>query len=166
MSARRTVTLRSAVPADAAALARLRFALRAGVAMAWEPEAEFLARCTAWMAERLAPGSVWRCWVAEAGEGIVGSLWLQLIDKIPNPGDDPELFGYLSNLYVAPAHRGSGLGTRLLQECIDACPNDVVDKMILWPTPESRTLYQRHGFAVRDDLLERRTAHSDPLLEQ
>jgi hypothetical protein len=31
-----------------------------------------------------------------------------------------------------------------------------VDATILWPTPASRTLYLRHGFAVRDDLLERR----------
>jgi hypothetical protein len=31
-----------------------------------------------------------------------------------------------------------------------------VDRLVLWPTPESRTLYERHGFAVRDDLLERR----------
>lgn len=27
-----------------------------------------------------------------------------------------------------------------------------VDAVILWPTPASRTLYDRHGFAVRDDL--------------
>jgi ribosomal protein S18 acetylase RimI-like enzyme len=160
------VTIRAAVPADAPALARLRFALRASVAMAWEPEAEFLARCTAWMFDRLAPGSAWRCWIAEGEQGIVGSVWLQLIEKIPNPGDDPERHAYVSNLYVAPDHRGLGLGTRLLQQCIAACPDDDVDKMILWPTPESRTLYQRHGFAVRDDLFARRTPHPDPLLEQ
>lgn len=166
MSATGHVTIRSALPADAAALARLRFALRASLAMAWEPESEFLSRCTAWMAERLAPGSAWQCWIAETEKGIVGSVWLQHIEKIPNPGDDPELHAYVSNLYVAPNHRGSGLGTRLLQECIGASPNDLVDKMILWPSPESRTLYQRHGFAVREDMFERRTAHRDPFLEQ
>jgi hypothetical protein len=31
-----------------------------------------------------------------------------------------------------------------------------VDAVVLWPTPASRTLYLRHGFAVREDLMERR----------
>jgi hypothetical protein len=28
--------------------------------------------------------------------------------------------------------------------------------VLLWPTPRSRSLYLRHGFATRDDVLERR----------
>ena len=155
------VTIRSAGPADAAALATLRFALRSGVELVWEPEPEFVPRCTTWMAQRLMPGGWWRCWVAVADEAIVGSVWLQLIEKIPNPGEDPELHGYVSNLYVAPSHRGAGLGTRLLEACIAVCAEDVVDKMILWPTPESRSLYQRQGFSVRADLFARRASRGD-----
>lgn len=160
MHAKPNVTLRSAGPADAAVLASLRFELRSGVALVWEPEQEFLARCTEWMRERLSPGGAWRCWIAEDGERIVGSIWLQLFEKIPNPGEDAEFHGYVSNLYVAPSHRGSGLGSRLLAECIEVCDESVVDKMILWPTPQSRTLYQRHGFDARDDLFERRAGGS------
>jgi hypothetical protein len=29
-----------------------------------------------------------------------------------------------------------------------------MDAVILWPTPRSRRLYERHGFAVRKDLFE------------
>jgi len=150
------VTIRSAGPADAGALAALRFALRSGVELVWEPEAEFVPRCTTWMLQRLIPGGWWRAWVAVDGAEIVGSIWLQLIEKIPNPGEDPELHGYVSNLYVAPTHRGAGLGTRLLERCLAACAEDVVDKIVLWPTPESRDLYERQGFSVRDDLFVRR----------
>ena len=106
----KNATIRSAGPADAAALATLRFALRSGVELVWEPEAEFVPRCTTWMMQRLLPGGWWRCWVAVEGDEIVGSVWLQLIEKIPNPGEDPELHAYVSNLYVAPTHRGAFMG--------------------------------------------------------
>lgn len=156
MNAKRNVTLRAAGPADAAALASLRFALRSSVALVWEPETEFLARCTEWMGERLSPGGAWRCWIAEDEGRIVGSVWLQIFEKIPNPGEDAEFHGYVSNLYVAPSHRGAGIGSRLLSACLEVCEEGAVDKVILWPTPESRTLYQRHGFDAREDLFERR----------
>jgi GNAT superfamily N-acetyltransferase len=150
------VTIRPAGPADADALAALRFALRSGVELVWEPESEFVPRCAAWMMQRLMPGGWWRCWVAVDGAEIVGSVWLQLIEKVPNPGEGPELHGYVSSLYVTPTYRGAGVGSRLLEACIASCGEDVVDKMILWPTPESRSLYLRHGFSTRDDLFVRR----------
>jgi ribosomal protein S18 acetylase RimI-like enzyme len=152
----KNVTIRPAVPADAGTLAALRFALRSEVELVWEPESEFVPRCTAWMTQRLMPGGWWRCWVATEGGTIVGSIWLQLIEKIPNPGENPELHGYVSNLYVAPTHRGAELGTRLLEACLASCSEELVDKVILWPTPESRRLYERQGFSAPEDLFVRR----------
>jgi GNAT superfamily N-acetyltransferase len=150
------ILIRPAVAADSAALASLRYEFRAGIAAAAESEAAFLERCTAWMGERLRPGASWRCWVAQMSEAIVGSAWLQLIEKLPNPVAEPELHGYISSLYVQPAHRGAGLGSLLLAACLGECEARAVDAAILWPTPRSRSLYLRHGFAVRDDLMERR----------
>jgi GNAT superfamily N-acetyltransferase len=150
------IFIRPAVAGDAATLARLRYEFRACNAPAPESENAFVERCTAWMVERLRPGGSWRCWVAQAGETIVGSAWLQLIEKLPNPVAEPELHGYISSLYVQPAHRGAGLGSLLLAACLGQCEASAVDAAILWPTPRSRSLYVRHGFAVRDDLMERR----------
>lgn len=62
----------------------------------------------------------------------------------------------MTSLYVQAEHRGAGLGWALLDACLRECEARAVDAIILWPTPASRTLYLRHGFAVRDDLLERR----------
>src|SRR5678816_1113085 len=56
------VIIRAAQPADAPVLARLRYEFRASEDPVVEPEADFLARCTAWMAAQLAPGGSWRCW--------------------------------------------------------------------------------------------------------
>ena len=150
------ILVRPAVVGDAVALARLRYEFRAGIAPAPESETAFVERCTAWMLERLRPGTSWRCWVVQASDAIVGSAWLQLIEKLPNPVAEPELHGYISSLYVQPAHRGARLGSLLLAACLGECEARAVDAAILWPTPRSRSLYVRHGFAVRDDLMERR----------
>jgi GNAT superfamily N-acetyltransferase len=83
-------------------------------------------------------------------------VWLQLIEKLPNPVAEPEWHGYVSSLYVEPSERSGGLGSALLAECLAECASRAVDAVVLWPTPRSRTLYLRHGFAVHDDLLQLR----------
>jgi N-acetylglutamate synthase-like GNAT family acetyltransferase len=148
--------IRRATPADAASLARLRSEFRSSLGAVCESEAAFLDRCTAWMAVRLEAGGVWRCWVVEREGVIRGNVWLQLIEKLPNPVGEPERHGYVSNLYVQPVLRGAGIGSALLERCLSECESDSVDAVVLWPTSRSRSLYQRHGFAVRDDLMARR----------
>ena len=150
------IIIRLAEPTDAPSLARLRYEFRAGHDPATEAEAGFVARCRAWMASRLTPESHWRCWVVEEAGRLAGAVWLQLIEKIPNPGAEAETHGYISNLYVEPSRRGAGLGSMLMDTCLRFCEKEAVDAVILWPTPPSRSLYERHGFAVREDLLERR----------
>jgi GNAT superfamily N-acetyltransferase len=152
------VSVRLARPADAAVLARLRYEFRASHDLAIEPEAEFFARCAKWMKRQLRPVSSWRCWVAEEEETVIATAWLQVIEKLPNPVDEAESHGYISSLYVVPARRAAGIGSRLLETCLRACLEAEVDAVILWPTPRSRRLYERHGFTVRDDLLQRRLA--------
>ena len=60
------------------------------------------------------------------------------------------------NLYVEPWRRDAGLGSMLIETCRRFCEKEAVDAVILWPTPRSRRLYERYGFAVREDRLERR----------
>jgi GNAT superfamily N-acetyltransferase len=148
--------IRPAQPGDSAVLARLRYEFRASEDPPLESELDFLARCAAWMETRLVAGGSWRAWLAEEPGGVAGTIWLQLIEKLPNPVGEAESHGYVSNLYVRPTRRGEGLGSRLLGACLDACVAGRVDAVILWPTPRSRPLYERHGFAVTNDLLERR----------
>jgi GNAT superfamily N-acetyltransferase len=148
--------IRAATADDAEELARLRFTFRAEWQPATEPEPEFVGRCTPWMRERLMAGSRWRCWVAVAEGQLVGTTWLQVIEKLPNPGGESELHGYVSSVYVTPELRSSGVGTALVTACLRACDELRLDVVFLWSTPDSRRLYQRHGFDLRDDLLDRR----------
>jgi GNAT superfamily N-acetyltransferase len=147
--------IRRAAPADAPALARLRFDFRAEVEVPGEDEWVFLTRCTEWMRVRLG-GGTWRVWMAEEAARPVGTAWLQLVEKLPNPVAEPEWHGYVSSLYVVPAARGRGVGSALLLACLAECARRAVDAVVLWPTPRSRSLYLRHGFGMRDDLLQLR----------
>jgi len=149
-----SANIRKANDADVPALAELRYALRASAGIVTEPQSEFLARCRAWMKEHLREGSLWHCWVAESDGQLIGNLWLQLVEKIPNPRSEPEHHAYLTNFYVQDSERGPGVGSRLLKTTLDWCKASHVHAVILWPTDNSRSLYQRYGFAVRSDLME------------
>jgi|ERR1041384_242187 GNAT superfamily N-acetyltransferase len=147
-------SVRRATVADAPMLARLRYAFRASVGVVSEGKAEFIERCRLWMAERVGADDRWRVWVAEQAGAPVGNLWLQLIEKIPNPTTEPEHHAYVTNFYVIEAARGQGIGSMLLSVALSWCETSGVHAVILWPTAQSRALYLRHGFAVREDLLE------------
>lgn len=148
------VHVRIAVPGDAAVLARLRYEFRASIGDAVEPETLFLQRCVPWMEERLCPGSAWTCWVAETRGGVAGNLWLQVIEKLPNPGPELEAHAYITSVYVRPAARGTRVGEKLLAAAMDWCRAHEIDSAILWPTARSRTLYARAGFSVAGDIME------------
>ena len=158
--------LRLATVADAALLAQLRYELRTGITIDVTPEPGFHERCTEWMAARLPWSDVWRCWLAEdeLGEPL-GVVWLQFLEKLPNPVGEPGLHGYVTGLYVREAARNRGVGTALLDAALAACEERGIDTVFLWPTVRSRALYVRHGFAEQSGMLARRiwagTAHPE-----
>jgi GNAT superfamily N-acetyltransferase len=144
--------IRLATPADAEALARLRYALRSKPHDI-ESTSSFAERCRAWMTDHL-QHKFWRAWVLEENDQIIGALWLQLIEKIPNPTAESELMAYITNVFVNEDKRGKGLGSTLLAAALEFCQRKDIKTVILWPSQKSRTLYERHGFAVREDLME------------
>ena len=148
------VNVRLASPADAATLAKLRFDLRASMHEIHEQEAEFVDRCTRWMQERLRADGRWRCWIAESENVQIGNIWVQLIEKIPNPIAEPEHYVYLTNFYVRPEHRSKGVGSRLLAEALAWSRSKNAERVLLWPTERSKPLYERHGFLPADDFME------------
>jgi GNAT superfamily N-acetyltransferase len=148
-----TIGIRRAVPFDAESLARLRYEFRTRRRAATEPTAVFTSRCADWMRPRLADESRWIAWLAERGERIVGHVWVQIVEKIPNPGPESEVHAYLSNFFVVADARNAGVGTRLLRTALDHCRALAADTVFLWATERSTPLYRRLGFDRRDDVL-------------
>ncbi len=147
-------SIRRASRNDATVLAELRYRFRAEQHAPTEPPEAFLERCTAWMASRL-DGGRWGAWIAEAEGRAIGAIWLQLIEKLPNPGPELEWHGYVTSAYVAPEWRNAGVGAALLDAALAACRAHGVDSVILWPTARSASLYRRFGFRDRPaDIME------------
>ena len=145
--------IRLATPADIPTLTQLRYQLRSKTVADVESKQQFLDRCSEWMARSLKQLN-WRCWVVEQDQTIFATLWLQLIEKIPNPTREPELLGYITNVFVAESQRAQGIGSQLLTTAINFCKQEPVQAVILWPTEKSHSLYERHGFVAREDSLE------------
>ena len=149
-----TACVRRATPADAAALAELRWEFRAGREAAAEDHDAFIARCAAWMRHEL-DGDTWRAWAAVDESGvIVGQIWADLIQKVPNPVGERERHAYISNLYVNPNARG-GTGTALLEAALGWADANGIDSVVLWPSERSVTLYRRHQFRHDSRVMER-----------
>ncbi len=140
------------MPDDAARLAELRWEFRASKTTPVETRDAFLARCAGWMRDALASGA-WRAWVAIDDRDVVGQVWAHLLPKLPNPALEREQHLYVSNMFVTPSARG-GVGTKLLDATLAFARAQRVDRVILWPTDRSRTMYMRAGFAPRDDVFE------------
>jgi ribosomal protein S18 acetylase RimI-like enzyme len=147
------IEIRRAASTDAEAMAELRWEFRAGRQPPTEAHDVFIERCGAWMRRELSTPGAWQAWIAVSTRAVVGQVWLQTIAKIPNPIDETERHAYLSNLYVQPSDRG-GTGTRLLETAIAQARADQVDRVVLWPSARSVTLYLRHGFSRGGDVME------------
>jgi ribosomal protein S18 acetylase RimI-like enzyme len=154
------IALRRARPADARVLATLRYEFRGDHTPPTETAAEFVRRCAAWMRRALRDSRRWHCWVAvsrtpeHSGGAIVGHVWVAIIDKVPNPGEEAEHHAYITNLYVQSEFRG-GLGQTLLSTAIAWCESQGIGSVILWPTDSSRSLYARNGFIASGEVLDR-----------
>ncbi len=146
------IDIRSATPADAVMLAELRWEFRAGRQPPAETHDAFVARCAAWMRDELASTN-WRAWVAVVDGAVVGHVWIHAVQKIPNPVEESETHVYLSNLYVKESARG-GVGARLLDTALGWARANRVDRIVLWPTARSVSLYLRHGFSRGGDVME------------
>jgi GNAT superfamily N-acetyltransferase len=153
------ILVRPAGPGDARALADLRYAFRSELATPNEARAPFIERTTSWLADRLERDG-WTAWIAfaDAEADPVGLVLVQLVEKVPNPVPEPEHLGYVSSLYVRPRWRGQATGSRLLATALEFCRRSGVESVVLWPSPLSIPLYQRHGFCHRGDVMELRWA--------
>jgi GNAT superfamily N-acetyltransferase len=105
------------------------------------------------MREHLRMHDRWRAWLVEVDGAIVGNIWLQIIEKVPNPGAEQERHAYVTNFFVRPEFRGAGAGSALLSILQLECQTLDIDTIFLWPSAQSRPLYARHGFTSSNDVL-------------
>jgi GNAT superfamily N-acetyltransferase len=97
----------------------------------------------------------WKVWVAEAAGRPVGTVCLQMVDLVPRPArPEQRALGYVTNVYVQPPFRESGVGGRMLRAAVRWAQDNGLDTLIVWPTERSVSLYRRVGFDTPAELLE------------
>jgi GNAT superfamily N-acetyltransferase len=145
--------IRQASSDDVAELAQLRYDFRSRLSAPIEDEADFTERCRSWMMQRLGDGR-WHCWVAEDDGRLIGNVWIQIVEKIPAPTDEPEEHAYLTNFFVSEVARGRGVGSAILSHVLAWSERRRVHAVFLWPTTRTRAMYERHGFLADGDAMQ------------
>jgi GNAT superfamily N-acetyltransferase len=94
-------------------------------------------------------------WLAVGGGEAIGSTALFLVERLPSPPNPRSVEGYLAHLYVAPAWRRAGVGSALVRAALDEARARSLGRVRLHATEPGRPLYERAGFRMRTNDMER-----------
>lgn len=96
----------------------------------------------------------WIIWVAEENGAIVSHIYIELIDKVPRPGRTTYPFAYMTNVYTIPAHRGTGIGSRMLNKINKWIEDNHYEFVIVWPSQEAISFYKKNGYVHSKEPME------------
>ena len=146
--------IRLATWADRAAIAALRRAWTEERDGAPIDDDKFLERFESWLEREQHQRLTWLGYAGPDDAEAVAMLNLLVFTRMPRPGHpEPGVWGYLANFYVAPDHRGTGLGTRMLAACTSYADEHGFVRIVLSPSERSVPLYDRAGFVTASSLM-------------
>jgi len=150
-----TLRIRTAVESDVPALAERRwdFRFEQDEAPPVVGKPAFLEECGRFLREALASG-LWVCWLAESDGCIVSNLFVQIVPKLPRPARPRDAWGYVTNVYTDRDRRGQGIGAKVLEAALRWAKERDLERLVLWPSPASRSFYERAGFRAGNEVHE------------
>jgi GNAT superfamily N-acetyltransferase len=148
-----TVRVRQATELDVEELARLRWQSTIEEGEIAETLASFT-ECFRSVAHTMLRSGAWTIWGLSDDQQLLGTVYVQEVAKVPRPDGRPCSYGYVTAVYLESAVRNQGLGSRLLQEAIEAARTRGVEFLIVWPSEKSVSFYGRLGFQLSADAME------------
>lgn len=138
---RLTVSIEAFEAGDAAAVVRVVRAVFDEYGFTWEPDG-YCADIHDVPGHYVDRGSAF--WVARVNGDVVGCAGVSVHDGV----------GELHRMYLLRAHRGQGIGQRLLDVCVDEVKRRGVEAMRIWSDvllPDAHRLYLKNGFERRGE---------------
>jgi GNAT superfamily N-acetyltransferase len=111
---------------------------------------EFANRFQVFLGEALDTGK-WFVWVAEVEGQIVSHIFVYVVSKVPRPSRTTNAWGYVTNVYTTPNHRGRGVGSKLMEAVVHWARSEALELLLVWPSDDSADFYRRAGFIKSPD---------------
>jgi GNAT superfamily N-acetyltransferase len=105
-----------------------------------------------WVRERLADARYVGLFLEEETE-LLAACGIFFGDFPPHYFDPNPIRAYLLNFYTAPAARGRGLATQLLQHAVDECIQANVRVITLHASKFGRPIYEKFGFTQNNEMI-------------
>jgi GNAT superfamily N-acetyltransferase len=157
-------TLRHATPDDASTITAQRHQMFADNELTTEARYnEMDLTFEPWVRERLTDGRYVGLFLEEAAgapeedTAILAACGIFFSDFPPHYLDPNPIRAYLLNFYTAPAARGRGLATQLLQHAVDECKQANVRVITLHASKFGKPIYEKFGFTQNNEMILRPT---------
>jgi len=122
----------------------------AGVAFAGDTIWKFedMSAIALWLAPGVAPDTAATVAVLEASVPTEKLADLMVAFEQMDNAHPQSPHWYLAWIGIDPAHQGRGLGSDLLQRCLEITDSDHLPTFLDTPNPKTVPFYQRHGFDI------------------
>ncbi len=114
---------------------------------------EFINVCCSFYGKRLESG-YWAYWIAVESNEIVSQIMLCKVDMVPRPCKIVDQFGYITNIYTKPEYRNKGIASQLIKIVIQWAKEQDLELLILWPSEDSISFYERAGFDSNNEIMQ------------
>ena len=146
---------RMATDRDLAQLAELRWDFRSenGTEQPVVSRGKFIEACKEFLKRGLESG-YHTYWIAEQAGEIISQIFIHRIDLVPRPCKIQDQFGYITNNYTKPTYRNKGIGSELMRSVKRWARDEDLELLIVYPSEEAVTFYERTGFCADNDVME------------
>ncbi len=148
---------RTAKIKDLSQLAELRwdFRMEDGDETAAVGKSDFVVACVSFLRRGLENG-YYVYWLAEEAGEIAAHIFVHKIELVPRPCKIRDQFGYVTNNYTKPEYRNKGIGSKLMQEVKDWAKSEDLELLIVYPSEQAVSFYERAGFDAENEVMELR----------